>query len=174
MLKTIAIAVAVAVLAILIYAATRPNTFHVERTIDIKASPEKLFALINDFRQWDAWTPYNKDPAMKKTYGGNASGKGATYAWKGNKEVGQGEIAITESEPNSRIAFDLHMIEPFEGRNHVVIALKAAGGTTTVTWILEDHHSYFLKLMSVFINMDKMIGKDFETGLARLKSIAEK
>jgi len=161
-------------LAILIYAATRPNTFHVERTIDIKASPEKLFGLINDFRQWDAWTPYNKDPAMKKTYSDKTSGKGASYAWEGNKEVGKGEIAITESEPNSRIAFDLHMIEPFEGRNHVVIALKAAGGTTTVTWILEDHHSYFLKLMSVFINMDKMIGNDFETGLARLKSIAEK
>lgn len=174
MLKTIAIAVAVAVLAILIYAATRPNTFHVERTIDIKASPEKLFALINDFRQWDAWTPYNKDPAMKKTYGGNASGKGATYAWKGNKEVGKGEISITESEPNSRIAFDLHMIEPFEGRNHVVIALKAAGGTTTITWILEDHPNYFLKLMSVFINMDKMIGRDFEVGLARLKAVAER
>jgi uncharacterized protein YndB with AHSA1/START domain len=174
MLKTIAIAIAVAVLATLIYAATKPDVFHVERTINIKAPPEKLFGLINDFRQWEAWTPYNKDPAMKKTFSANTSGKGATYAWEGNKDVGKGEIAITESEPNSRIAFDLHMITPFEGHNHVVFALKAAGDTTTVTWILEDHHSYFLKLMCVFINMDRMIGKDFETGLARLKTLAEK
>ncbi|MFZ2162395.1 MAG: SRPBCC family protein [Sideroxyarcus sp.] len=174
MLKTIAIAVAVVVLAILIYAATKPDIFHVERTIDIKASPEKIFGLINDFRQWDVWTPYNKDPAMKKTYSAKTVGTGATYAWEGNKDVGKGEIAIIGSEPNSRIAFDLHMIEPYEGRNHVVIALKAAGDTTTVTWILEDRHTYFLKLLGLFINMDKMIGRDFETGLAKLKSVAEK
>lgn len=174
MLKTIAISVAVAVLAVLIYAATRPDLFHVERTIDIKASPEKIFGLINDFRQWDAWTPYNKDPAMKKTYGIKTVGTGATYSWEGNKDVGKGEIAITGSETGSRITLDLHMIEPFEGRNHVVFALKAAGDITTVTWILEDHHTYLLKLMSVFLNMDKMIGKDFETGLARLRTLAEK
>jgi uncharacterized protein YndB with AHSA1/START domain len=174
MLKPFVIAVAVAVLAILIYAATKPDIFHVERTIDIKAPPEKLFGLINDFRQWDAWTPYNKDPAMKKMYGDKTVGSGATYAWEGNKDVGKGEIAITESEPNSRIALDLHMIEPFEGRNHVVFALKSAGDTTTVTWILEDHHTFFLKLISVFINMDRMIGRDFEVGLARLKKLAEK
>ncbi len=173
-MKTIAIAIIIIVLAILIYASTKPDVFHVERTIDIKASPEKLFGLINDFHQWDAWTPYNKDPAMKKTYSAKASGKGATYAWEGNKAVGQGEIAITESVAPSRIAFDLHMIKPFAGRNHVVFALKTTGGTTTVTWILEDKHTYFMKLMSVFLNMDKMIGKDFETGLAKLKSVAEK
>jgi uncharacterized protein YndB with AHSA1/START domain len=174
MFKIIAIAAVAAVLVILIYAATRPDTLHVERTIDIKTSPEKLFGLINDFRQWDAWTPYNKDPAMKKTYSDKTSGKGASYAWEGNKEVGKGEIAITESEHNSRIAFDLHMITPFEGRNHVVFALKPAGDITTVTWILKDTQSYFVKLLCVFINMDKMIGKDFEVGLSRLKSIAEK
>jgi uncharacterized protein YndB with AHSA1/START domain len=174
MIKTIAIVFAFAVLVLLIYAATRPDTFHVERTIVIKAPPEKLFGLINDFRQWNEWTPYNKDPAMKKTYSASTSGKGATYAWEGNKEVGKGEIAITESEPNSRIAFDLHMISPFEGRNHVVFALKADENTTTVTWILEDHHTYFLKLMSVLVNMDRMIGNDFEMGLAKLKTVAEK
>jgi uncharacterized protein YndB with AHSA1/START domain len=174
MIKTIAIAAVVIVLAILIYAATKPDVFHVERAIDIKASPERLFGLINDFHQWDAWTPYNKDPAMKKTYSAISCGKGATYAWEGNKEVGKGEIAITESEPSSRIAFDLHMITPFEGRNHVVFALKAAGGITTVTWILEDTQSFFVRLVGVFINMDKMIGKDFEVGLAKLKSVAEK
>lgn len=174
MLKTFAIVIVALIVLVLIYAATKPDLFHVERSIDIKAKPEKVFGLINDFRQWDAWTPYNKDPAMKKTYGDKTSGSGATYAWEGNKEVGKGEIAITGSEPNSRITFDLHMITPFEGRNHVVFALKAAGDTTTVTWILEDQHTYFLKLLSVFLSMDKMIGKDFETGLAKLKIVAEK
>jgi uncharacterized protein YndB with AHSA1/START domain len=174
MLKTIAIAAVVVVMLILIYAATKPDTFHIERAIDIKASPEKLFGLINDFHQWNAWTPYNKDSAMKKTYSDKTSGKGASYAWEGNKEVGKGEIAITESQPNSRIAFDLHMIAPFEGRNHVVFALKPAGEITTVTWILEDTQSYFVKILGIFMNMDKMIGKDFEVGLAKLKSVAEK
>lgn len=174
MLKATAFAVAIVVLLVLIYAATKPDVLHVERSIDIKAPRENIFGLINDFHQWDAWTPYNKDPAMKKTYSANASGKGATYAWEGDKAVGTGEIAITESVAPSRIAFDLHMIKPFAGRNHVVFALKTTGGTTTVTWILEDKHTYFMKLMSVFLNMDKMIGKDFETGLARLKSVAEK
>ncbi len=174
MLRTIAFAIAVIVLLMLIYSATKPDILHVERSIDIKVPREKIFGLINDFHQWDAWTPYNKDPAMTKTYSGNASGKGAAYAWQGNKEVGQGEIAITESVLPSRIAFDLHMIKPFEGRNHVVFALKAAGNTTTVSWILEDKQTYFAKLMGVFINMDKMIGRDFEIGLARLKSFAEK
>lgn len=174
MLITVAIAIAVIVLLVLIYAATKPDSFHVERAIDIRAPREKIFSLINDFHQWDAWTPYNKDPAMKKTYGGNVSGIGATYAWEGNKAVGKGEIAITDSVPSSRIAFDLHMITPFEGRNHVVFALKTAGENTSVTWILEDKHAYLVKVMSVFMNMDKMIGKDFEAGLAKLKSVAEK
>lgn len=174
MIKTISIVIIVIVLAVLIYAATKPTLFHVERAIDIKAPPGKIFPLINDFRQWNDWTPYNKDPAMKKTYSENTSGKGATYAWEGNKEVGKGEISITESEPSSRIAFDLHMITPFEGRNHVVFALNPTGETTTVTWILEDTQSYFVKLMGIFFNMDKMIGKDFEVGLAKLKTLAEK
>jgi len=173
-IRTIAFVAVVVVLAVLIYAATRPSLLHVERAIDIRAPREKIFTLINDFHQWDAWTPYNKDPAMKKTYGGSPSGTGSVYAWEGNKEVGKGEISITESEPSSRVAFDLHMIKPFEGRNHVVLALKASGEITTVTWILEDTQSYFVKLMGMFVNMDKMIGKDFEVGLAGLKSVAEK
>lgn len=174
MLKTIVVAVVAAVLMILIYAATKPDRFHVERSIDIKSPPGKIFALINDFRQWDAWTPYNKDPAMKKTYGGNAGGMGATYAWEGNKEVGKGDISITESEPSSRIALNLHMIEPFEARNHVVFALRPVGDTTTVSWIMEGSQTYFVKIMDIFFSMDKMIGRDFEAGLARLKTLAEK
>jgi len=174
MLKIIALAVVLLLAIVLIYAATKPDLFHVERAIGIKAPPEKIFGFINDFRQWEAWSPYNKDPAMKRTYSANTSGKGAHYAWEGNKEVGQGEITITDTTPPSEIELELHMIKPFEGRNHVVFSITAAGDITTVTWMLEDQHTYFLKLLSMFINMDKMIGKDFETGLARLKTLAEK
>jgi uncharacterized protein YndB with AHSA1/START domain len=173
MLKIIAIVV-VAIALILIYAATRPDILHVERAIDIKASPEKIFPLINDFKQWEPWTPYNKDSAMKKTYSGNTSGKGAMYAWEGNKEVGRGEIAITNTTPPREIVLALHMIQPFEGHNHVVFSLDAKGDATTVTWTLEDRHTYFMKVMSLFLNLDKMIGGDFEIGLARLKAFAEK
>jgi hypothetical protein len=174
MLKIVVITVVVLLAIVLIYAATRPDILHVERTIDIKATPEKLFPLINDFKQWDAWTPYNKDPAMKKTYLGSASGKGAMYAWEGNKEVGRGEISIADTTPPREIVLALHMIQPFEGRNHVVFSLDAKGNSTRVTWTLEDRHRYFMKVLSLFLNLDKMIGGDFETGWARLKAVAEK
>jgi len=177
MLKLIAIAfIVLAALAagILIYASTKPDSFHVERSVDIKAPPEKIFPLINDFRQWDAWTPYNKDPAMKKTYSGNNSGKGAHYAWEGNKDVGKGEISISDTTPPSKLVFDLHMIAPFEARHVATFSLAAAGDSTKVTWSLDDKHGLLHKTMTLFLNLDHMIGKDFEVGLARLKTVAEK
>ncbi len=174
MIKAVAIVIVAIIVAILIYAASKPDVTIVERSIVIKATPEKIFALINDFHQWDKWTPYNKDPAMKKTYSANTSGKGAAYAWEGNSAVGKGDISITESEPPARIAFNLHMIKPFEGNNHVVFALKAAGDSTAVSWILEDKQSYFVKILGIFLNIDKMVGRDFEMGLANLKALAEK
>ena len=174
MLKVI-LFISVALIAlILMYAATRPDDFHVERSINIKAAPEKIFGLINDLHRWNEWTPYNKDPAMKKTYSASTSGKGATYAWEGNKDVGKGEIAITESIPFSRIVFDLHMIEPFEGHNVAAFSLNAAGDSTRVTWSLDDKQKLMVKVMGIFMNMDRMIGKDFEAGLANLKTVAEK
>ena len=174
MLKLIVLAVFVLLAIVLVYAAARPDTIHVERSIDIKASPEKIFGLINDFRQWNDWTPYNKDPAMKKMYSGSASGKGAMYAWEGNKEVGQGEISITGSTPSSEVALELHMIKPFEGRNSVVFSLSRAGDSTRVTWSLNGKQNFISKLMGLIFNMDKMIGGDFEVGLARLKTAAER
>lgn len=174
MLMKIAIVIVAIIAIVLIYAATKPDTFHVERSRVIKASPEKLFAFISDFHQWDAWSPYNKDPAMKKTYSGSASGKGAMYAWEGNKEVGRGEITIIDTTPPKEVVMALHMIQPFEGRNHVVFSLDAKGDSTTVTWTLEDQHTYLLKIVSTFINLDKMIGGDFEAGLAKLKTLAER
>ncbi len=174
MLMLILIAVFIILAAAIIYAATKPDTFHVERSVSIKASPEKMFPFINDFHQWDEWTPYNKDPAMKKTFSGSASGTGAAYAWEGNKEVGKGNITITGTTPPNKIELDLHIIEPFEGRNAVVFTLNAAGDATHVTWGMDGKQNFIVKIMGLFFNMDKMVGKDFEVGLARLKSVAEK
>ncbi len=174
MLQTIVILLIVLIAAVLIYAASRPGTIHVERSTSIKAPPEKIFPLINDFRAWDAWTPYNKDPAMKKTYSENAWGKGAAYAWEGNHEVGQGSIEITESSPSSWVEFHLRMVKPFAGESHVTFTLEPHGDSTTVTWSLDGTQAYIAKVMGLFINMDQMVGKDFEVGLARLKSVAEK
>lgn len=174
MLLTLSFFFIILIAAVLLYAAVKPSSFHVERSTSIKAPAEKIFPLINDFSAWDAWTPYNKDPAMKKKLSRNHSGKGAVYAWEGNMEVGKGEIAITESMPPKRVALDLHMIKPFEGHNHVVLALDSAADTTTVTWVMEGTQAYLIKIMGVFFNMDRMVGKDFEVGLARLKRVAEK
>ncbi len=173
MLKIVLIAVVVILAVILIYASIKPDTFHVERSISIKAAPEKIFAFINDFHWWDEWTPYNKDPAMKKTYSGSASGKGALYAWQGNSEVGQGDIAITETSPPNKVVLDLHMIKPFEARNEVVFTLNATGDSTRVTWGMDGKNNLISKVMGLFFSMDNMIGRDFETGLAKMKTVAE-
>jgi uncharacterized protein YndB with AHSA1/START domain len=176
MLNSIAILLAAIVLsiaALLLYASTKPDTLHVERSIHILASPEKIFPFINDFHLWDAWTPYNKDPAMKKNYSGNDSGKGARYAWEGNKEVGKGEITIVDTVPPNKLVFDLHMIRPFEGRNVATFSLTSSGDATQVTWGLDDKHNLLLKTVTLFVNLDKVIGKDFEVGLARLKTVVE-
>lgn len=174
MIKIIVIAFVILLAIMLIYAATRPDTIHVERSINIKAAPEKIFPFINDFHHWDEWTPYNKDSAMKKAYSGSVSGKGAMYAWDGNKDVGQGEISITDSMPPHEIALDLHMIKPFEGHSSVVFTLSRSGDSSQVTWSLVGKQNYMAKIMGLIFNMDKMVGGDFEVGLARLKTVAEK
>lgn len=171
---TLAMVIAIALLAVLAYASTKPDTFHVERSIRIAAAPDAIFPLINDLHHWDAWTPYNKDPAMKKTYSGSAAGVGAHYAWEGNKQVGQGEISIRETRPPHLLVFDLHMIKPFEGRNVATFSLDPDGDGTRVTWSLDDKHRLVHKVMSLFLNLDQMIGKDFAVGLAQLKTVIEK
>lgn len=174
MVETIAAVFIALIVAALVYAAAKPGTIHVERSTNIKAAPEKIFPFINDFHLWNEWTPYNKDPAMKKTYSSSASGKGAMYAWDGNKDVGQGEISITDSTLPHEIALDLHMIKPFEGRSSVVFTLSKSGDSTQVTWSLVGKQNYVAKIMGLIFNMDKMIGGDFDVGLARLKVVAEK
>jgi uncharacterized protein YndB with AHSA1/START domain len=175
MLKIIAIAIVVIVICILIFAATKPDTFRVQRSASIKAPPEKVFELINDFSRWGAWSPWEKkDPAMKRTFSAATSGKGATYAWEGNKDVGQGSMTLTESQPSTRIALNLDFLKPFETHNTVEFTLDAKGDTTDVNWVMQGPAPYISKLMQVFCNMDKLVGKDFEAGLANLKAIAEK
>ncbi|MCT7298918.1 SRPBCC family protein [Ralstonia sp. CHL-2022] len=174
MLKIIAIVIAVAIAAVLGFAATRPNTFRVQREIDIKAPPEKVFALINDFHRWTAWSPWEKrDPAMKRAYGGPANGKGANYAWDGSREVGAGRMEIVDSTSPSRIQIQLDFLKPFEARNTAEFTLKPAGDVTHVTWAMYGPSPFISKVMGLFFSMDAMIGKDFEAGLANLKSAAQ-
>jgi uncharacterized protein YndB with AHSA1/START domain len=174
-LIVIAILIAVFVAGVLILAASRPDSFRVQRSLSIKAPPEKLFALINDFKAWTAWSPWEKkDPAMKRSYGALTSGKGAAYAWDGDKNVGQGSMEITDTLAPSRVALRLDFVKPFEAHNTVEFTLKAEGEGTTVTWTMDGPTPFFGKIIHVFIDMDRMVGKDFESGLANLKTAAEK
>jgi uncharacterized protein YndB with AHSA1/START domain len=175
MFKVIAIVVIAAVGAVLAYATTRPDSFTVQRTATIKAPPDKIFALINDFHSWPAWSPWEKlDPAMQRTHGGAAQGKGATYAWVGNSKVGEGRMEILESTPPSKVSIKLDFIKPFEGHNTADFTLQPQGDSTQVTWVMYGPAPYITKLMGIFVSMDEMIGKDFEEGLGNLKTVAEK
>jgi uncharacterized protein YndB with AHSA1/START domain len=175
MLKIIAIIAVVLIAGVLVLAAARPDTFRVERAADIKAPPEKVFALINDLKAWSSWSPWEKkDPAMKRTYGTTTSGKGATYAWEGNKDVGQGSMEIAESILPTKVALKLDFLKPFEAHNRVEFTLTPKGDATGVSWAMQGDTPYFAKIIHVFIDMDKMVGKDFESGLADLTAAAEK
>jgi uncharacterized protein YndB with AHSA1/START domain len=171
----IGIGLAVVVAAILIFATTKPDSFSVQRTATIKAPPEKIFPLINDYRSWMSWSPWEKkDPAMKRTYSGAASGKGSVYEWEGNKEIGQGRMEIAEVSPPSHVAIDMHFIKPFDSFSTAEFTLQPKGDSTDVTWSMHGPNAYISKIITIFVSMDKMIGKEFETGLANLKTIAER
>jgi carbon monoxide dehydrogenase subunit G len=166
---------AVGIAVVLILAATKPDQFRVQRSAAIKAPPEKIFPLINDFKAWPAWSPYEtKDPAMQRTYSAATGGKGATYAWDGNSNVGSGNMLITDAPAPSKVALDLNMTRPMTAHNKVEFILAPAGDTTTVTWTMNGDAPFFAKIIHVFFNMDKMVGGDFEAGLAKLKAAAEK
>jgi K+-transporting ATPase KdpF subunit len=175
MFKIIAIVVVVLLAAVLIFAVTKPDTFRVQRATSIKAPPEKIFALINDFHSWGSWSPWEKlDPAMKRTFSGTAKGKGAVYEWEGNSEVGAGRMEITDLSPPSKVIIKLDFIKPFEGHNTAEFTLRAQGDTTNVAWAMHGPSPYIAKVMGIFFNMDRMIGNDFEAGLANLKALTEK
>jgi Polyketide cyclase / dehydrase and lipid transport len=163
------------IVVLLVYAATQPSAFRVQRSASIQAPPERIFPLINDFRSWAAWSPWEKlDPNLKRTFSGPASGVGSTYEWEGNKKVGQGRMEITESAPSSKISIKLDFIKPFEAHNTADFTLAPNGSSTDITWAMLGQKPFLFKVMSVFMNMDKMIGKDFEAGLANLKAQTEK
>jgi uncharacterized protein YndB with AHSA1/START domain len=175
MVKKIAIVIVVLVVALLVYAATKPDTFRVERTAMIKAPPETIFPYLSDFRKGEAWSPYEKkDPAMKRTHSGADSGKGSVYEFAGNKEVGTGRLEIIESVPLSRVVITLDMRKPFEGHNTIEYTLEPRGDSTNFMWAIHGPVPYLAKVMSVFFSMDKMIGRDFEAGIANLKTVVEK
>ena len=175
MLKIIGIAVAVIVIGVLIAAATKPDAFTITRKGSIKAPPEKVFGFLNDFKQWAAWSPWEKkDPAMKRIMGAATSGKGATYGWEGNKDVGVGNMEIAESTPSSKLTIKLNFEKPFKANNIVNFTLAPVADGTEVTWTMEGQNNFIAKIMQVFMDMDKMVGPDFEAGLANLKAAAEK
>jgi uncharacterized protein YndB with AHSA1/START domain len=149
--------------------------FQVRRTASIKAPPEKIFPLIADFKSWTAWSPYEKkDPAMKRTYGQVTSGKGATYAWAGDRNVGSGSMEILDAPAPSRVTIKLDFKTPFEAHNVADFTLQPADGGTSVSWSMQGPTPFFGKILHVFVDVDKMVGRDFEAGLANLKAIAEK
>ncbi|HKQ83651.1 MAG TPA: SRPBCC family protein [Steroidobacteraceae bacterium] len=175
MLKLIGIVIAVLILALLITAATRPDHFRVERMATIEAPPEKIYPLIEDFHRWPAWSPYEKlDPAMKRTISGPASGKGAVYEWSGNSKAGQGRMEIVAAEPSTHVGIQLDFIKPIKAHNMADFNLQPQADGTRVTWVMNGRNTFLGKVMSLFFDVDKMVGKDFEAGLANMKTVAER
>jgi uncharacterized protein YndB with AHSA1/START domain len=174
MILRIVIIIAVLIAAILAFAATKPKTFHVQRSIIISASPEKVFALINDFHNWSSWAPQDKqDPTMNRTYAGAAKGKDAVSDWDSTGSAGKGRMTMTESVPYRMISINVDFVKPFEAHNINEFAFEPAGTSTKVTWTMNGTNLYIMKIMSVFRNMDRVIGRHFESGLDNLKTVAE-
>jgi len=175
MLTTILIILVVIIAAVLIYAATRPNDFVVTRSASIKASAEAIFPLINDFRRWPEWSPFEKlDPQMRRTLSGPDSGKGAAYAWEGNSKAGKGRMEITNSAPSSQVALKLDFEKPFRANNIVDFTLSPSGRIEVDIPQADIGIQIIAKLMGLFMNFDALIGKDFEAGLDNLRRLAER
>ncbi len=175
MFSIITIVIFVLVAALLIYAATLPDTFRVERSVEINAAPEKIFPFVNDFHNWRRWSPYEKiDPALKRIYSSNESGEGAVYEWEGNNKVGSGRMEIMTTVPPSSITIKLDFLKPFKAHHTALFTFDKKGDQTHVSWSNFGTNPYPAKLMCMFVDMDHMIGKDFEAGLVNLKNIAEK
>jgi uncharacterized protein YndB with AHSA1/START domain len=174
MLKKILIVIAVIVVVFVIIVALQPAEYHVARTATIAAPAEVVFEQVNELKKWDAWSPWVKiDPAMKQTYEGPASGTGAISRWAGNNQVGEGSMTITESRPNELIRFNLEFIKPMAGTSTTEFSFKPEGNQTTVTWSMSGRNNFIAKAMCLFMNMDKMVGGQFESGLTQMKSIVE-
>jgi len=173
-LVIVAVLLAIAIASVLIAASFRPNSFRVQRATVIAAPPEKIFPLIADFRRWVGWSPWeHKDPALKRSFDGAASGEGAVYAWDGNRNVGAGRMEILQATMPSKIVIKLDFLKPFEGHNIAEFELQPRGPSTEIVWTMQGPAPLLSKVMQLFMNFDKMIGRDFEAGLAGLKRLAE-
>lgn len=173
MLKKTLIAIAVLVIALIVVVAMQPSEFRIERAAAIAAPSPAVFAQVNDFHNWDAWSPWARlDPAMKKTYEGSPAGVGAVSTWSGNQEVGEGRATITESRPNELIRIKLEYLRPFESTNTAEFTFKPEGDGTLVTWSLYGTNKFMAKAFGLVMDMDEMVGSQFEQGLASLGSAA--
>lgn len=174
MIKKILIGLAAIVVVLVVIIALQSSTYHVERTATINAAAPVVFAQVNDFHKWNAWSPWAKiDPAMKQTFDGAPAGNGAGYAWVGNSEVGEGRMTITESHPSDLIKIKLEFIKPFAATSNTVFTFKPEGNQTKVTWAMDGDKNFIAKAFHLFMNIDKMVGGDFEKGLAQMKAVAE-
>jgi Polyketide cyclase / dehydrase and lipid transport len=174
MLKIVLITLAVILVVLAVIIALQPADFRVARSTAISAPPPAVFAQVNDFHKWEAWNPWGKiDPAMKQAYEGAPVGPGASYTWAGNNEVGEGRMTITESRPNELIRVKLEFFKPFAATNTAEFTFKPEGNQTAVTWSMFGEKNFMAKAVHLFMNMDKMIGGQFEKGLASLKVVAE-
>lgn len=168
------IVIVIVAAVVLASAASRPDQFRIERSATIKAAPERIFPYINDLHRWQSWSPYEKkDPAMQRSFEGPASGPGAAYGWNGNKNIGSGRMEISESTPSSRVRIRLDFFTPFKASNTAEFVLQPTGDATHVTWSMQGRSPFMSKLMGLVLNIDKMVGKDFEEGLANLRALTE-
>jgi uncharacterized protein YndB with AHSA1/START domain len=173
MLKKTLLIVAALVVVFLVVVALQPSQFSVQRSATISAPPPVVFDHVNDLAKWRAWSPWEKkDPAMQRTLSGPPAGVGASYAWAGNKDVGKGSMTITDSRPAELIRIRLEFIEPFASTSTTEFTFKPAAENTTVTWAMTGKNNFIGKAACLFMNMDKMVGGDFEQGLAGLNAVA--
>ena len=173
-LKQVLIGLVVVIVVFVVVVAMQPADFRITRSGTVAAPADVVFDQVNDFHKWDGWSPWAKlDPGMKTTYGGPRAGTGATYAWVGNKEVGEGRMTITDSRPSELVKINLEFIKPFAGTSTTEFAFKPQGDRTAVTWTMSGHHGFIEKAVCLFMNMDKMVGGDFEKGLAKMKAVSE-
>jgi hypothetical protein len=174
MIKKALIVIVAIVFVFLVIVALQPADYRVVRSAAISAPPEAVFEQVNDFHKWEAWSPWEKlDPAMKRTFDGPPSGTGASYSWTGNSKVGEGRMALAESHPSDLIRIKLDFIKPFASTADTEFTFKPSGPQTTVTWSMAGRKSFISKAFCLLMSMDKMIGGDFERGLAGLKSVSE-
>jgi hypothetical protein len=174
MLKKILIGLVAIVAVFAVVVALQPSEYRVARSTTVSAPAPDVFAQVNDFHNWDAWSPWAKlDPAAKATFEGPPAGQGAVFAWSGNDKIGEGRMTLTESRPAELVRIKIDFVKPFAGTSTSEFTFKPAGNQTAVTWIMSGQNNFIARAMCLFVSMDKMLGGEFEKGLAQMKSVAE-